>query len=159
VKGNSHKFSNDEIKFRTVVMDDAQILLEWRNDPLTRKFSKNGQKISMKEHVKWLRTSLSNSKRKIFIVQYNGVPVGTIRTDEIERVTELSWTVAPEARGQGIGKRMVAIFVKRIKGPVKAEVKANNEASKHIAEHAGMKFYNEENGIFYYRKTAARIFN
>ena len=38
-----------------------------------------------------------------------GVPVGTVRADHSKGVYELSWTVAPAARGQGVAKEMVAM--------------------------------------------------
>lgn len=143
-----------KLKFRLVTIADANILLKWRNDPETRKSSHNSQKISKDEHIKWLKTSLKNSNRKIFIVEYKKHPVGTIRSDKKKDITELSWTVAPEARGRGIGKEMVAFFANQIIGPIRAEVKVNNEASKRIVEYAGMKFSYKENEILYYRRLA-----
>jgi RimJ/RimL family protein N-acetyltransferase len=141
---------NDEMRFRLAEFGDAGILLKWRNDPLTRKSSKNSSLITMKQHIRWLTASFKDKNRRINIVEYNKIPVGTIRTDYSEGFTELSWTVAPEARGQGIGKRMVMEFMRFVDGPVRAEIKVGNEASKRIAEGAGMKLDREEKGILYY---------
>jgi RimJ/RimL family protein N-acetyltransferase len=140
------------IKFRKASFEDAALLLDWRNDFQTRKSSHHSEKVNKSNHVKWLKNSLSDPNRKIFIAEYYRIPVGTVRADYSEGFTELSWTVAPEARGRGIGKEMVAKFADKINGSVRAEVKKNNEASKKIAESAGMKLEREDNGILYYQK-------
>jgi RimJ/RimL family protein N-acetyltransferase len=142
---------NKEFKFRLATISDANILLKWRNDPETRKWSHTTEVIKKKEHIQWMTDSLKNSNRNIYIVEYKKHPVGTVRTDEKDGVIELSWTVAPEARGHGIGKEMVALFVKKIKSPIIAEIKIGNEASKRIAEYAGMRFSYEKDGILYYQ--------
>jgi RimJ/RimL family protein N-acetyltransferase len=142
------------LKFRLAAINDADILFEWRNDSETRKSSHNSQKIKPEEHIEWLKASLNNSNRKIFIVEYNGDLVGTIRTDYLNGDCLLSWTVAPKARGRGIGKEMVALFAHRITGRIRAEVKTSNEASKLIAEYAGMEFSCEKDGIIYYTRLA-----
>jgi RimJ/RimL family protein N-acetyltransferase len=140
------------LKFRLATINDADILLKWRNDLKTRKSSHSVHKINTKEHIKWLTASLKDSNRKIFIVEYDGALVGTIRTDNLRDVIELSWTVAPNARGCGIGKEMVAHIANKIAKPIQAVVKVGNNASKQIAMYAGMKLIREENGILYYQR-------
>jgi RimJ/RimL family protein N-acetyltransferase len=143
--------SKGRLEFRLATIADADVLLKWRNDSQTRASSHDTGLIDKKEHIEWLEASLKNNKRKIYIVEFDGTPVGTIRTDKKDGVIKLSWTVVPEARGQGIGKEMVKTFTSQIIGRVRAEVKVGNEASKRIAEYAGMKVDREENGILYYQ--------
>lgn len=83
----------------------------------------------------------------------NGKPVGTVRSDLFEGISELSWTVNPAYRGQGIGTKMVTLLAKKIDGPIKAEVKAINLASRHISEACGMILKESKNGILYYIKS------
>lgn len=64
----------------------------------------------------------------------------------------MSWAVAPDQRGRGIGARMVAKFAERFSEPVRAEVKAGNVASRRIAEGAGMTLVRERDGVLYYRR-------
>ena len=45
---------------------------------------------------------------------------------------------------------MVKAVADEIDIPIRAQIKANNEASKRIAEHAGMRLEREENGTLYY---------
>ena len=149
--------TSKKIKFRLATINDANLLLKWRNDLKTRKSSHSVSMIRMKDHIKWLTFSLKNYKRKIFIAECVGVPVGTVRTDFSEGVSELSWTIAPEARGHGFGKEMMITFANHFYGPIQAEIKIDNKFSKHIAEYIGMKFSYEENGILHYIRPAISI--
>lgn len=117
-------------------MSDAEILLYWRNDPLTKAMSINTSDVSETEHLAWLAKTLSNPARKLYVAEMDGVPVGTVRAD-LGNPTELSWTVAPEHRGNGYGKSMVSIAA-RLHRPAKAVIKPENSASMRIAEDAGL---------------------
>ena len=68
----------------------------------------------------------------------------------------LSWTIAPEARGKGYGKAMVAAMVKQLNGPLRAETTIGNIASEHIARAIGMKLKAERNGVRYWKSTTPR---
>ncbi len=141
---------DNSLSIRPATLQDAELLLQWRNDPVTRQASHQTAEIAWSEHLDWLTRSLANPSRRIFIVEENKVPVGTVRVDESEGVSELSWTVAAVGRGRGIGKRMVALVAHRLKGPIRAEVKVGNEASRRIAESAGMHFDHERDGVWHF---------
>ncbi|WDP89828.1 MAG: GNAT family N-acetyltransferase [Desulfobacter sp.] len=143
---------NGTLTLRPATMADADITMEWRNDPDTRKSSRNTSPVEREEHLVWLACVLADSNRQLLIAQEAGVPVGTVRADLSGGVWELSWTTAPQARGRGVAKQMVALAAGRISGPVRAEIKKNNPASARIAEYAGMDFIGEENGVLHYRR-------
>ena len=133
------------------------MLLEWRNDPQTRKASHNTDEVWRDEHISWLTKTLNNTNRRLLIAEESGVPIGTIRADYSDGMFELSWTVAPNARGCGMGKIMVALLASQITEPIRSEVYAGNEASMRIAEYAGMLYdREEENGLLHYRRTALK---
>lgn len=140
------------LKLRLVSMDDARLLFEWRNDPFTRKQSHSMEEINFTSHLNWLRQVLSNPDRKLYIAELGEAPVGTLRADTGHGTTELSWTVAPEARGKGVGKQMVHLLVSMLKGPLRAEVKTGNVASIRIAEHCGFQLEKEINGILHFSR-------
>lgn len=143
------------ITLRPATLQDAELLLAWRNDPQTRQSSHNSDEISLATHLVWLDASLANPSRQIFIAESEGQPLGSLRVDrQDDGVSELSWTVAPAARGQGVGKRMLAAMLSGIEGPVRAEVKAGNVASMRIAESAGLVLVREEQGVLHYAKAA-----
>ncbi|MGA1825264.1 MAG: GNAT family N-acetyltransferase [bacterium] len=147
---------SETITLRSATMQDADLLLEWRNDPETRKASHNTAEVQRDEHISWLTKTLNNANRRLFVAEENGAPIGTVRADLSEGVWELSWTVAPNARGRGVAKRMVALLAHQIPEPIRAEVKAENMASARIAIHAGMKFDRTEDGVLHYRRTALK---
>ncbi len=144
------------MKLRPVTIEDADLLLKWRNDPQTRMASLNTEEVKTDEHVSWLRSSLDNPGRKLFIAEEDGVPVGTVRADYCDGVCKLSWTVAPSARGRGVGKRMVSLLASQITVPIRAEIKVENKASIRIAEYVGMECVREDNGVLHYRRAALK---
>jgi len=46
------------MNIRLATRDDAQLLLAWRNDPLTRAMSKSMDEVQWDEHVRWLNSRL-----------------------------------------------------------------------------------------------------
>ena len=133
--------------------NDWKILLEWRNDALTRENSINSEMISEADHKKWFFSSLKNPNRKIYLVKDNDVFVGTVRADIDSEKTTISWSVAPVHRGKGYAKRMVKLLVDSIGGSIVAIIKRNNIASIKVAEYAGLKFFKKIDDIYLlYRK-------
>jgi len=141
---------------RPATLEDAKILFEWRNDPQSRAASHNQDAISFESHLAWLKDSLQNPSRKIYIAEEGGVRIGTVRADWAKNAYILSWNVSPEARAKGYGKQMVSLLVAIIKEPVRAEVKVENLASIKIAETAGLQLDYAADGIMYFFRKAIR---
>ena len=142
------------MKLRPASMQDSDLLLRWRNDPQTRKASHTPYKIQKEEeHRTWLTKILNNPNWKLIIAEEDGIPVGTVRIDYADGTYELSWTVAPEMRGQGVGKKMVSLVAQQIESPIRAKILTGNEASLKIAEYCGMVFEREEDNFLYYIKS------
>jgi RimJ/RimL family protein N-acetyltransferase len=139
-----------QIVLRPATLDDAALLMDWRNDPRTRAASHHTEMVQKDRHLDWLRGVLANPDRQLFVALDDGEPVGTVRADLDDGIHEFSWTVAPGARGRGIGKRMVALLAGRIETPIRAEIKSGNTASIRIAEHAGMLLDRQEDGVLHY---------
>jgi RimJ/RimL family protein N-acetyltransferase len=144
------------MRLRLATVADSELLLQWRNDPTTRGASHNSAHIALAEHRAWLEKTLRNPERRLYIAEEDGMPVGTARADLADGVWELSWTVAPTARGRGVGKRMVALLAQQIREPIRAEVKAGNTASARIAEQAGMTFDLEADGVLHFSRAGLR---
>jgi len=144
------------MRLRPATAADAELLLEWRNDPDTRKSSIETEKIKKVEHISWLSSVLDSRDRQLLIAEEKGVAVGTIRADLSDGVYQLSWTVAPDARGRGLGKQMVAMLARRITAPIGAQVQSDNTSSVLIAEYAGMEFNQELDGLLYFSRPAQK---
>lgn len=145
---------SERIKLRAALMSDADLLLSWRNDSDTRSASHNTDNVSRDNHVAWLSKTLANPTRKLLIAEEDNVPVGTVRADFSDGSWELSWTTAPDARGRKVAKRMVELLAQQISEPIRAEIKPGNTASIRVAEHAGMTFNRENNGVIHYSRPA-----
>ena len=121
------------IVLRPATMEDAETLFRWRNDPVTRANSIIQDPVPWDNHVAWLSASLRRPDRTLLIA--GSIPVGTVRFDTVGDVTEMSWTVAPEARGKGVGFQMV-LAASEGKNLV-AKIMKHNIASQKIAAKSG----------------------
>jgi len=140
------------LQLRPACLDDADLLLAWRNDATTRQASHDTSPVSHDVHVAWLRKTLSDPHRQLYVAERDGRPVGTVRVDAQGAGHLLSWTVAPKARGSGLGSAMVAKLASSLPGPIWAEIKVGNTASIRIAQAAGMALDREQDGVLYYRR-------
>lgn len=130
------------MKLRTATKNDWKILLDWRNDRLTRENSFKQTEISEQDHMKWFLGSLSDETIQIYIMEDNGVPIGTIRSDIMDIYTisnRLSWTISPDHRGKNYGSIMLQEFLKNRKGKFIAEIKESNIASINMVKRNGFK--------------------
>lgn len=133
----------DRLNLRSVRMDDASLLIEWANDLETRENSFNTDFILWENHVVWLEKKLQAPDALLYILELDGVPCGHIRYDrEVKNSAVLSFMVAPNFRGIGLGSYLVEtscnIPIKKWKvSSVKAITFVENQFSFHIFERVG----------------------
>jgi len=126
-----------EKALRRATMEDWKILLDWRNEPLTRQNSFQSEIINEDDHKEWLSKSLANPDREIYILEGDNGPLGTIRSDKVRNGSKdckLSWSTSPEFRGKGYGTLMLKMFLQFRKGKYLACIKADNLASISMVE-------------------------
>ena len=63
---------------REVKKSDWKVLLEWRNDKITRQNFFNSDLVSVSEHKEYIKNTITNPNRTLFILEYNEIPVGRI---------------------------------------------------------------------------------
>lgn len=130
--------------------EDWRTLLDWRNDPVSRKNSFTENEISETEHINWYKESLKNDKREFYILEENSTPIGVIRSDKCKSDEfVLSWNISSKFRGKGYGNIILELFLKNKKGTFIAEIKPDNLPSILIAEKNGFK---KENDLKYIKK-------
>ncbi|MEU6641309.1 GNAT family N-acetyltransferase [Saccharomonospora sp. NPDC046836] len=98
------------VTVREATERDAELLLGWRNDPDTRRWSRSTEAVEPAQHLRWLRGVLDSPDRLLFVAEH-GAAVGTVRFDRLpdaERTWEVSITVAPEHRGRGLAGAILA---------------------------------------------------
>ena len=95
---------------RPVTLDDAGILLAWRNDPVVRSASRSTDEITLAEHEAWLMRMLESPHSWLFIgIDEEGQPVGHTRVVEEGGYAEVSIVIAPEHRGRGLGGQLLGL--------------------------------------------------
>ena len=97
---------------RKAKFDDWKILLDWRNDPISRANSFDQNEITEETHKSWFSKSLKNPERSIYILEdKEKKALGTIRCDLNQDNTKtLSWNINPSNRGQGYGSLIFKNF-------------------------------------------------
>tara|TARA_B100000795_G_C22792498_1_gene437638 strand:+ start:748 stop:1197 length:450 start_codon:yes stop_codon:yes gene_type:complete len=137
---------------REVKKSDWKILLEWRNDKITRQNSFNSELVSESEHREYIKNTIASSDRKLFILEYNGILVGTIREDRLEQDEyELSYTISPVYRGKRIGQIMINLYLIDQRGSFICEVKEENMSSIKMIEKLGFKIFKVNKGVNFYK--------
>ena len=141
------------LNLREVKKSDWKVLLEWRNDKITRQNSFNSDLVSVSEHKKYIKNTITNPNRTLLILEYNQIPVGTIREDKLEGggEFELSYTISPLYRGKGVGQIMMSLYLIEQKGTFLCEVKEENISSIKMIEKLGFKLFNKEKRVNFYK--------
>lgn len=110
-KDNKSVHFDRRSRARGATVEDASDLLNWRNDPETRKYSRSQDVITFGQHVAWLEKVIADPERHLLVVEAGAEKLGTVRwdheSDEITGFWEVSITVAPRYRGQGVSAEML----------------------------------------------------
>lgn len=130
------------MRLRPARTADAETLLAWRNDAVTRRFAFDRSEVDPSEHRMWLDRKLANPACELWIGESErGDPVGEVRFDlEADGIATIDIAVAPEARGRGIGLQLLRAAMAAHQSSAsefRAEVDVANAASRRTFERAG----------------------
>ncbi len=81
-------------------MEDAGLLLQWRNHDTIRKHMKNNNQIDWKDHLQWLESKLLGNDTLLFVHETRGKPDGFMKLDKWKKdpkVAEWGFYIAPDA--------------------------------------------------------------
>ncbi len=140
-----------EYIFKKVDKDSSNMLLNWRNDELTRRMFIGQKKVSHEEHKAYMKKLDEASNIKQFIFYHNDNPVGTIReniTSNSEK--RLSYTINPKFRTKGYGKLMMHLFLFNRTGKFICKVKTDNIGSMRVCTSNNYSLIKSEDGFNYY---------
>ena len=100
------------MRLRRATESDADLLLAWSNDPLTRAASFHPEQIKRAGHVQWLAARLASPSTAFWIGETDDGPIGQVRVEIVaNEVGEVSISTAPEARGVGLGRALLAAAI------------------------------------------------
>jgi UDP-2,4-diacetamido-2,4,6-trideoxy-beta-L-altropyranose hydrolase len=148
-------------RLRYAAWADAQRLYQWATDPAVRQVSLHQQPITWADHLAWLRRSLLDPQRFLFIVERQGLPVGTCRLDRESgspSTFTVSLTVDPACRGQGIGAHILDLLARWSAVAVDAThlhavVRQGNQASLALFAKAGYEQVRSADGLAFFTVT------
>ncbi|MBT2519677.1 bifunctional UDP-2,4-diacetamido-2,4,6-trideoxy-beta-L-altropyranose hydrolase/GNAT family N-acetyltransferase [Arthrobacter sp. ISL-28] len=143
---NAQAGPRNRISIREARMSDASVLFDWRNDEQVRAVSRDNGTVSWDGHVAWLRSSLDNPQREVFVGHIGPELVGTVRYDQ-SKADPSSWEISialnPAHRGRGLGTPLLAqaeaLLGQMLKAPFvsRAVVRADNYASNRLFDTNG----------------------
>lgn len=132
------------IGLRPAEMTDAETILEWQSDPVTRRFSRNPAVPTHEEHMNWMKGKLSDPNSVFSIIVEDAKPVGVFRLDKhqpMDLMYEISVLVAPERHQQGIAKHAVLLMNSLLPDtPKAATVLPDNKASHSLFNSSGFQW-------------------
>jgi RimJ/RimL family protein N-acetyltransferase len=126
-------------------LDDADRLLDWANDVVTRAASFGRPVVGREAHVAWLADTLARDDRRLWVVEEAGLPIGQVRVDRgVDGTGMISIGLAPGARGRGAGARVLDAALEAAVAELgirrfRAIVREDNAASRRLFERAGFR--------------------
>lgn len=132
------------MNLRPATDEDADRLLTWRNDPVTRQWSRNTEPVARADHLVWLQRKLDSPESILLIAEEGRTVLGTVRFDQHTPLQwEVSITLAPEHRGRGHARRILLAAERRFRAlcpeatEILATVHRKNTASRLLFSGAG----------------------
>ncbi len=129
---------------RRATPGDSDLLLAWRNDAETRMQSIDTAPVLPGDHARWYAAVLRDPDRDLLVVGSGDAHVGTVRFDRLDPGSiEVSLTLAPEVRGQGLAGTVLACGEEHLSSSsgaavrVVARVREDNHASLALFRRAG----------------------
>lgn len=143
------------MKIRLVTLEDSSEILEWRNDPDTRKMFISTARVEPEEHQRWLQDSLKNPLRVLYIGLEGEKKVGICRFDYSpeKQTAEISINLNPSVRGMNLSvpflQTSIDSFRESNRCPLTATVKKGNLASIRCFEKCNF-IYDRQDEVFNY---------
>lgn len=143
------------VQWRPASSEDARLLWEWRNDPVTRDASFSSEEIPFDVHCRWLDATLAAADRRLLILlDEHRAPIGQVRLDfDGPGRATVNIGLGRAARGRGYGAAALraigdAVFAEGAVATLVAYIKPGNRASGVAFGRAGfrIKSTNEVNG-------------
>jgi UDP-2,4-diacetamido-2,4,6-trideoxy-beta-L-altropyranose hydrolase/UDP-4-amino-4,6-dideoxy-N-acetyl-beta-L-altrosamine N-acetyltransferase len=137
---------SDHSRLRPLREDDSARLLGWRNTDRVRFAMSNQHIVTAAEHATWFANAFADPKRRRFVYECGGVPMGFVTFRDIDQATrtcEWGFYVGEPWAPRGTGKRLGVLALDLAFGglgmaEVRAEVLSDNVAS--LGFHARMGF-------------------
>ncbi len=135
---------------RPAAAHDAEMLWEWRNDPVTRANAIDGEVVAWEDHLDWLERVLDDPDRVLLVGVDDRGPFGTVRYDIEDGRAVASVTIAPDRRGEGLATWIIREGARSVEVPIIAYIKPTNTPSLRAFAAAGFEPRGEHEGFAVY---------
>jgi spore coat polysaccharide biosynthesis protein SpsF len=96
------------IFLRRAVLADSSDIFRISNDSDVRASSFQSELITLEKHNPWFERHIDDSLRPFYVLIADGAVAGQVRFDSQDTRVRLSYSLAPEFRGKGLGSVLVA---------------------------------------------------
>jgi len=126
-----------QVVLRSLQAGDHDRLLAWRNQPEVARWMYSDHAISPEEHARWFAGALADPRRRYWVIEANGKPVGLANLYDLApqhgRASWAYYLADPSTRGQGIGAFVEYWVIEQVFGELSleklwCEVLVDNEA-------------------------------
>ncbi len=152
-----HSKTTSRFYLRNAALEDLEITYTWTNHPQTRRYAFKKGFIPLEEHSEWFAEKIKDQNCIFKLLISEGEPVGSIRYDVKGEEGLISYLVAPNQTGKGLGTKLLELSVlglqkerKDIKS-IKGLVKKENIASIKIFEKLGFDKIELEKDVLEFR--------
>ncbi|MCR5676072.1 MAG: GNAT family N-acetyltransferase [Lachnospiraceae bacterium] len=155
------KTESSSVRERPATPADRDWWLLVRNDEEARRHSTNSGVIDPETHARWFADKLIDDNERLFVFLKGEERVGQLRLTKCrihdKAAVEISYAVAPGARGQGVGhtilERAKVLSADTFPGlALFGEVMEGNKASLHLFRTCGFTEASRENGMIRFLK-------
>ncbi|MDC1418102.1 UDP-2,4-diacetamido-2,4,6-trideoxy-beta-L-altropyranose hydrolase [Candidatus Thioglobus sp.] len=130
-----------ELQLREANRKDCQLYWYWVNDPLVRENAYHQHNITIEEHQIWFRKQLNNPNVIMLVVESEFGPAGQVRFDYTNSNCIISYSIAKQFRGFGLGKTIINKAISYLPHKqtftIIAKVRESNIPSRKIFENIG----------------------
>lgn len=99
------------VVLRPARADDRDFVLAVRNEPESVRWSISRSAVGPRDHAAWFTAVLDDPGRRLRIAELDGRRVGFARVDVRSGVGAVSIALAPDVRGRGLGRAVLAALV------------------------------------------------
>lgn len=143
---DSYSVTTQRLLLRTIMREDASLIVHWRSDPDNYRYFLNPHALTMEEHLSWFDNRYSSDGNRwdwLCIEKATGHAIGVfglIRKDD--GCAEINYLLDTAAQGKGYAAEAVNELLAYAKGNWKtekaiAEIHRDNLPSKHFATRNG----------------------
>jgi UDP-2,4-diacetamido-2,4,6-trideoxy-beta-L-altropyranose hydrolase len=148
--GTDVSSDHKRIGIRPAETADKNWVFGLQSRPETRRFFRNPSIPLREEHDRWFDELLRDPERMLLVIERDGDPVGTVRSDRLSPLGgnsryEVSIVVDPSFHGLGIGNTALSLLRRLLPTAVfDATVLSQNAASRALFLNAGYTFIEDE---------------